>query len=200
WNSAAFLKYFKKSQNLPKDQPKAETNYVLNPDPTSFGNGPIPNTFPRFIPAIYYFRACAAIGVPFNPLGGSGINSGVWSALSALDPHNNTRVSSATAYLEPNRGKQNLTVITHARAVKILFAEPTQPPSSVRVAERVLYVQEGGENFQELTVTAKKEVILCAGAFRSPQILELSGSFSLPTTTWLASHIEGIGHRSHVAN
>ncbi|KAJ7503161.1 GMC oxidoreductase [Mycena galericulata] len=172
WNSTEFLKYFKKSQNLPQEQPNIKSDYVLKPDPALYGDGPIVNTMPRFLPAInqYYYKACAAVGVPFNPVGGNGSNSGVWPSLSAIDPKNSTRVSSATAYLEPNRNKLNLKIFSQARATRILF----QKPSSLQVAKGVVYIQEG-EKPQERTVMANKEVILCAGAYRTPQLLELSG-------------------------
>jgi choline dehydrogenase-like flavoprotein len=180
WGSAEFSKYFKKSQNLPKEQPTFKTDYILKPDPALYGDGPIPNTFPRFRPAIneYYYKACAALGVPFNPVGGNGNNFGVWPALSAIDPESCTRVSSATAYLEPNRHNPNLKIISQAQAIKILF----QSSSTPRVAKGVTYTE--GEHSQECTLIAKKEVILCAGAYRTPQVLELSG----------------IGNRSHVLN
>ncbi|KAF8177943.1 hypothetical protein K438DRAFT_1844945 [Mycena galopus ATCC 62051] len=179
WNSAEFNKYFKKSQNLPMEQPKFKTDYGLKPDPSLYGDGPIVNTFPRFMPAIndYYYKACAALGVPFNPVGGNGNNSGVWPALSAIDPQTSNRVSS-TAYLEPNRNKPNLKIITQAQAIKILF----EASSSLQVATGVVYIQEGEEHPLECTVMATKEVILCAGAYRTPQVLELSG----------------IGHSAHV--
>jgi hypothetical protein len=86
WNSVEFSKYFKKgtsfqrirsnnflqSQNLPKasEQPSIQTDYVLKPESALYGDGPIVNTFPRFLPAInqYYYKACAALGIPFNPV------------------------------------------------------------------------------------------------------------------------------------
>ncbi|KAJ7701203.1 hypothetical protein B0H17DRAFT_1195485 [Mycena rosella] len=155
WNSGEFLKYFKKSQSLPQGQTQIKSNYVLKPDPALFGDGPI---------------ACAALGVSFNPVGGNGNNSGVWPALSAIDPKTVTRVSSASAYLEPNRAKSNLKVISQARATRILFKHSA---STTAIATGVVYTLNSGE--KEFTVQANKEVILCAGTFRTPQVLEMSG-------------------------
>ncbi|KAJ7791332.1 hypothetical protein B0H13DRAFT_1936002, partial [Mycena leptocephala] len=52
--------YLLQSQNLPKasEQPSIQTDYVLKPEPALYGDGPI-----------YYYKACAALGVPFNPVG-----------------------------------------------------------------------------------------------------------------------------------
>ncbi|KAF7333303.1 L-sorbose 1-dehydrogenase [Mycena sanguinolenta] len=168
WNSQEFLKYFKKSQTLCRGELAGKTG--LNPDPTLFGDGPILNTLPRFTPAIneYYYEACAALGIPFNPVGGNGDNSGVWPALAAIHPETGERVSSATAYLAPNRHKKNLTIFTEAQANRVIFDDAVKPV----VAKGVEYT---GPDSEISTVYAKKEVILCAGAIHTPQLLELSG-------------------------
>ncbi|KAJ6483335.1 hypothetical protein C8R45DRAFT_1001119 [Mycena sanguinolenta] len=168
WNSQEFLKYFRKSQSLCLDNVAGNTG--LKPDPTLFGDGPIQNTLPRFTPAMnaYYYEACAALNIPFNPLGGNGDNSGVWPALAAIHPETGERVSSATAYLVPNRHKKNLTVFTEAQANRIIFDGTVKPI----VAKGVEYT---GPDSTISTVYARKEVILCAGAIHTPQLLELSG-------------------------
>ncbi|KAJ7206921.1 hypothetical protein GGX14DRAFT_637247 [Mycena pura] len=176
WNAHEFLRYFKKSQSLSRSEAGAESKHGLTPDPTLFGDGPILNTFPRFTPAIneFYYEACAALNIPFNPTGGNGNNSGVWPALAAIHPDTGERVSSASAYLEPNRHKRNLTIITEARATRVIFDESVKPV----VAKGVVYeLQSDGKGPESRlnTVHAKKEVILCAGAIHTPQLLELSG-------------------------
>lgn len=77
---------------------------------------------------------------------------------------NGERCSAAAAYLHPVMdSRPNLTVITRARATRILF----DGKRAVGVAYRV------GKTDHE--VRAGKEVILCGGAFQSPQLLQLSG-------------------------
>ena len=76
---------------------------------------------------------------------------------------NGERCSAAAAYLHPVMDRANLTVITGAHATKVLF--------QVKRATGVAY-RKGG---QDLTVNAGREVILCGGAFNSPQLLQLSG-------------------------
>lgn len=76
---------------------------------------------------------------------------------------NGERCSAAAAYLHPVMDRANLTVITGAHATKVLF----QGKRATGVAYR-----KGG---QDLTVNAGREVILCGGAFNSPQLLQLSG-------------------------
>ena len=76
---------------------------------------------------------------------------------------NGERCSAAAAYLFPAMDRPNLTVITGARASKILF----EGKRAVGVAYR--------RGAQSKTVAAAREVILCGGAFNSPQLLQLSG-------------------------
>lgn len=76
---------------------------------------------------------------------------------------NGERCSAAKAYLAPNLSRPNLQVITQAHTTRLLFEG--------RRAVGVEY-RQGGELKQ---VRAQREVLLCAGALQSPQILMLSG-------------------------
>ncbi len=75
-----------------------------------------------------------------------------------------SRSSSSEAYLKPIRQRQNLTVITHAKASRVLI----ENGKAVGVAYSV---NEKGAH----EVRAKREVILSGGAINSPQLLMLSG-------------------------
>ncbi len=76
---------------------------------------------------------------------------------------NGERCSAAAAYLHPVMDRKNLTVITGAQATGITF-DGTR-------ASGVTYRKAGKDE----TVQASREVILCGGAFNSPQLLLLSG-------------------------
>lgn len=73
------------------------------------------------------------------------------------------RSSSARAYLHPVRDRQNLDVVTHARATKVLIEHGK--------AVGVEYLRKG-ERHQ---ARAAKEVVLSGGAYNSPHLLMLSG-------------------------
>jgi choline dehydrogenase len=73
------------------------------------------------------------------------------------------RCSTATAYLKPARRRTNLRVETRARATRLVF--------DGKRADGVIYRQRG----EELTARARREILLCAGALQSPQLLQLSG-------------------------
>jgi choline dehydrogenase len=76
---------------------------------------------------------------------------------------NGVRWSAANAYLRPAIKRPNLGVLTHARATQVVFEG--------RRAVGVRY-QRGGRTH---LVHANREVLLCAGAINSPQLLKLSG-------------------------
>jgi choline dehydrogenase-like flavoprotein len=73
------------------------------------------------------------------------------------------RFSAAKAYLTPHLARTNLTVMTGAHTTRIL----TEGRRAVGVEARV--------NGSLMRLTARREVLLCAGALQSPQVLLLSG-------------------------
>ena len=73
------------------------------------------------------------------------------------------RASTARAYLRPALGRPNLTVHDHSHATRVLFEG--------KRAKGVAYQRRGAASM----AFARKEVILCGGAYNSPQMLMLSG-------------------------
>jgi len=73
------------------------------------------------------------------------------------------RCGTRQAYLDPARGRTNLTLVTQARATRVLVDKGRASGLNFTVAGR------------EASVRARREVILCAGPFNTPQLLELSG-------------------------
>ena len=75
------------------------------------------------------------------------------------------RWSTAAAYLRPVLSRRNLTCVTGARTTRIRIEQGR--------ATGVDYVLDKGARAE--SVTATREVLLCAGAVQSPHILQLSG-------------------------
>src|SRR4051812_34929834 len=73
------------------------------------------------------------------------------------------RCSTAVAYLRPAVARGNVEVLTDALATRIVFE-----------GERAVGVEVLRDNTLQ-TVRAEREVIVCAGAYHSPQLLLLSG-------------------------
>jgi choline dehydrogenase len=134
-----------------------------------------------------YRKACIEAGIPENDDYNGTNFEGVGFLQQSI--RNGLRCSGATAYLAPAKGRSNLTILTGAVATRVRF-EGTR-------AVGVDFVKGG----QQLLATARAEVILSAGAIKSPQLLELSGvgesgrlaSLGIP----LVAHVPGVGEGFH---
>ena len=152
WGWDDVLPYFK----------KAEGNDRLG-EPLHSRDGPLKaSSIPKKHPLVEAFKLAAnALGVPttddFNNLTQEGVG------YYQLSTHKGLRCSTAVAYLRPARKRSNLTVLTNSQATRILFTG--------RKASGVELFHQG----KKITLQANKEVLLCAGAIQSPQLLQLSG-------------------------
>jgi choline dehydrogenase len=108
-----------------------------------------------------FIRGANELGIPSNDDFNHGKQEGV--GYYQLFTKNGFRSSSATAYLGPAKGRENLRIETNAHATRILFEG--------KRAVGVRYRQDGVEK----EARAGREVILSAGAIQSPQLLQLSG-------------------------
>lgn len=108
-----------------------------------------------------FVEAGQQAGWPLNPDFNGESMHGV--GFYQVTQHQGERFSAAKAYLTPHRQRPNLHVFTGTRAERLLLQ-----------GRRVLGVQarRGG---QALTLRARGEVLLAAGALQSPQLLLLSG-------------------------
>ncbi|WP_336366451.1 GMC family oxidoreductase [Marinobacter sp. C2H3] len=110
----------------------------------------------------YYLEAARQVGYPINEDFNGPEQEGV--GLYQVTEDNGERWSSFRGYVQPHMGKRpNLQVETGAQTQRILFEG--------KRAVGVEYRQNG----RLVTARARREVILSAGAFQSPQLLMLSG-------------------------
>jgi len=113
----------------------------------------------RFGPV--FVDAARQAGYAANPDFNGAEQEGV--GLYQVTHRNGERCSAAKAYLTPARSRGNLTVITDVRVTRIV--------TDGRRATGVEFIQAGGKQ----RLGAAREVLLCAGALQSPQLLMLSG-------------------------
>lgn len=97
----------------------------------------------------------------------SGKSLGAFRCLASIDPNVGERSYAATAYYMPAKNRPNLRVLTDAMVEKVLLEKENEQFRATGVRFR----QDGSI----LIAKARKEVILAAGTFQSPKILELSG-------------------------
>lgn len=164
-----FLPYFEKSQNFtPPNQNTRIANATPAYDLSTLGKGgPVAITFPNYAQAwgTWAAKGLSAIGIkPINGFNSGNLIGQSWS-LTTIDATKQTRVTSETAFLKPALEKKpNLLVYQSTQAKKVIF-------DSNKAATGV-QVDSAGSVY---TLSAKKEVILSAGAFQSPQLLMVSG-------------------------
>ncbi|HXS27131.1 MAG TPA: GMC family oxidoreductase N-terminal domain-containing protein [Steroidobacteraceae bacterium] len=110
-----------------------------------------------------FFDALRSLGVPTRADLNGGETEGM--ALRQLSIRGGTRETTASAMLRPAMSRPNLTVLTHARATRILLED--------RRATAVEAIVGGGA--APVAFRARREIVLCAGSVHSPQLLMLSG-------------------------
>ena len=152
WSFDDVLPYFKKLED-----------YGRGADQYHATGGPVRISRPGIThPLSAAFRDSAmAAGVPYNDDMNGKTREGVGP--TDVTATGGLRYSAARSYLTPVRNRQNLTVLTGAHTLRILFEG--------KRAGGVEYLK-GGETRQAFV---RREVILSAGAIHSPHILMLSG-------------------------
>ncbi|KAI3056925.1 CAZyme family AA3 [Aspergillus niger] len=168
WNWTMLKEYFSKAYSSPTVAQNAREGLAIEDWPevneakgliqTSFGN----ETHPVRKAWAELFRSRGQHNAA-DPFIHSSVGS--FSCLASIDSEGR-RSNSASAYYKPVELRQNLHVLTNALVERILFDE-SKPPRAMGVQ----YIIDGAPK----TVQAKSEVILAAGAFQSPKILQLSG-------------------------
>ncbi|APG48746.1 GMC family oxidoreductase [Phaeobacter porticola] len=157
WDWQSVLPYFQKSENNERGG-----------DDLHGGSGPLQvsdQKSPRPITEAF-IRAGRSLQIRHREDFNTGDNEGIGLYQVTQfhgEARNGERCSAAAAYLHPVMDRPNLTVITRAHASRILF--------DGKRAIGVCYRRRRSDH----EVRARQEVILCGGAFNSPQLLQLSG-------------------------
>ncbi|KAJ4388532.1 hypothetical protein N0V93_005990 [Gnomoniopsis smithogilvyi] len=174
WDWTGLVPSYKKSYTLmpPPDQETLDHLGVdwIN-DEYRGTQGPINVSFPGIIQNplckawIDAFRGLNKVtnGDPF-----SGNSTGGYSNTATVDPETKTRSYAGPAYGAPARQRPNVRILTEALAQKLLF---TKTSSGNFKATGVEVIIDGKTE----TITPNKEVVLAAGVFNTPKLLELSG-------------------------
>ncbi len=154
WDYAHCLPYFKRMENcLAAD---GADQFRGHSGPLELERGPATN--PLFGA---FFEAVQQAGYPIT----DDVNGFQQEGFAKFDRNvrRGRRLSAARAYLHPVMHRKNLTVTTRALVHRVLF-------DGTRATGVEFSTRRGG--VQQVTAG---EVILCGGAFNSPQLLQLSG-------------------------
>ena len=173
---ANLLPFFQKSCHFtaPNTSKRNTPNSTVDFDAAAFteNGGPLEVSWSNWVdtPLTWFQKAFALIGLPtssenFNS--GSIIRNSAWIP-STISPSGAVRSSSESSFLSQAVNKTGITVYSHTLAKKILFSSNSSVPSAVGVT-----VANG---INKYNISAKKEVLLSAGVFHSPQLLMVSGT------------------------
>ncbi|MBS0590856.1 MAG: GMC family oxidoreductase N-terminal domain-containing protein [Proteobacteria bacterium] len=175
WDYASVLPYFKKAED---SECFGATDYHGRGGPlgVSYLRSPFPSSQA-------FLRACAAQGIAPTPDYNGAQQEGCWPA--QVTQRNGERCSAARAYLTPNLQRSNLTILTRAQCLRLEWQG--KRASGVHIVR-------GG---QTSLVSARREIILCGGAYGSPQLLMCSGvgageplqALGIP----VVQHLPGVG-------
>lgn len=185
WNWAGLLPSFKESANYTAMTPGQEVGSGFGvSDERSLGvvgsGGAIQVSYDTYYTDVSepYVKTMNRLNVSTNMTPDSGNPIGIYNSPTTVDRKTGKRSYSA-AYHIANINKSNFVVLTGARATKVNFS-PSKRDGKI-VASGITF-QVNGTSY---VVNATKEVILSAGSFQSPQLLELSG---IGNATLLRSH------------
>jgi len=154
WSWSEVLPYFKRAEGCLV--PDADASVHGFDGPLKVSELRSPSGFNRLV-----LDAAVECGHARNDDFNGAVQDGV--GLYHVTQERGVRSDAARAYLDPVRGRANLVLMANAHATRIRFEG--QRASGVEILE-------GGSKRQ---LTARREVIVSAGSFGSPQLLELSG-------------------------
>jgi len=157
WAYKDVLKYFKKLETI--DIPELQSDTIYHGT-----KGPLHISYPLFHTSLAkaFLNAGKELGYPLVDYNGKNMIGFSYVQATIV---NGTRMSSNRAYLHPARNRRNLHVTRESRVKKVLINRHTNRAIGVEFIK----------HHQIIRVFASKEIILCAGAIGSPQLLMLSG-------------------------
>ena len=160
WDYAHCLPYFKRMENCLAAPGSPDEEFRGESGPLTLERGPAAN--PLFLA---FFEAVQQAGYPLT----SDVNGYRQEGFAAFDRniHRGRRLSAARAYLHPAMSRPNLRVATRVHVTRILFTGTR--------ATGVEFAPGGPGGSRPSRRACGGEVIVCAGAFGSPHLLQLSG-------------------------
>ncbi|KAK1580092.1 oxidoreductase [Colletotrichum navitas] len=202
WSWDNVFPFYKKSCDFtPPDYTKINPKLNISYDPAAFDDagGPLQVSYGNYVhPSMVGLgESMEAQGLEHIPGFNSGKLLGYGAITSAVDRITATRSSSETSFLQAGAKKAGLKIYPNAMAKRILF-DGDKKATGV--------VVEGNSKIHTVqwVLSAKKEVILTAGVWRSPQLLMVSGVGPSETLSQhgidVVADVPGVGQNQWVSH
>ncbi|XP_049839858.1 glucose dehydrogenase [FAD, quinone] [Schistocerca gregaria] len=184
WSYQEVLPYFLKSE----DNLQA---HLMDPGYHGVGGYLTVNQFPYHPPLSHsILQAGRELGFQVRDLNGA-FHTGF--AIAQTTSRNGSRLSTAKAFLRPNRNRPNLHIMLNTTVTRVLINESSREAYGVEVIR--------GDTGRRDRIFARSEVILCGGAVNSPQLLLLSGVGPAEELRAVGvqpvHHLPGVGRNLH---
>jgi choline dehydrogenase len=196
WAYKNFIQYFRKFEKYSPSSkhPLVDATHRSSQGLVTIGHNAYTSPLTKV-----FVEACHKVGIPTSLDVNTSLGTLGSTRIMAYVNSDGERVTTESAYLTPKiLGRPNLTVVTGARATKLILDAGTAP--------RVVGVEFASSRYgKSLRAMAKKEVVLAAGAVHTPQLLMLSGigpaehlsSYDIPVHVDLPG--VGSGLKDHLA-
>ncbi|CAO2654094.1 Nn.00g108270.m01.CDS01 [Neocucurbitaria sp. VM-36] len=131
----------------------------------------VQTSYPRTIDVLQsqWMKAFEELGHATSTTGFAESSAGAVTVTNAIDSSKGERSHAGIAFLEPALKRGNVTLRTGVKVDKIAFDEVLTADGKLN-AKGICYTYQGEEY-----LISSREIILCAGVFESPTILERSG-------------------------
>lgn len=187
------LQFLDRSMTFSNNSEKRPANSTPTFDLSVFSasGGPLHVSYPGYAYplASYGADAFSAIGLPEIPGFTTGDLHGYGYWQFTIDPNTGLRSSSESSFLASALGRPNLKTYINSMARNIIFDNGT-----------AVGVNVTNYGLQPFTLTARKEVIVSAGIYNSPQLLMVSGIGPRQTLEQfnisVVSDLQGVGQNT----
>lgn len=157
WSYDELLPYFTKTEDVNIAELKRSPYHGVG--------GPLPIEYPPFRSPLLekFLESAREVGLKLVDYNNPDTHEGFSHIQGTI--RQGRKVSAYRAFIKPHKSRKNLHVAILSRVTKILIKPDTKQAYGVEFVK----------NRRRRTVRARKEVIISAGAFNSPQLLMLSG-------------------------
>ncbi|KAF2091724.1 GMC oxidoreductase, partial [Saccharata proteae CBS 121410] len=174
WNS--MLQYFEKTESFSADfSTQDAASYDIYNDESVHGtSGPVNVSYQGmfYTPTQNFYNGLQEMGVPVEMDPQTGASAGASFLPMSIDPVAKTRSDARRAHYDPFMDRDNLYVSVGQFVTRLNIESVTQPDDEPTVNNKAFATNAGAAR---QNVTARREVILAAGAVHTPMLLQLSG-------------------------